>query len=208
MLVAGCTSSRTVTPTGAIGTDYVESVAFTSMAERVDIVDQATSTLVSANFAITLANDRIGLVQSDFIPISAVQAAVADTLDPVADLSNILMRVAINAERGDETKYVQVKGTFRRIAGAARPTDDLIGLYWLEQVAAQVADGVDANFAHQLSDSTYSTLILDAAAPVEEEESPGVMGAIKVGGVILAVLFVVQLASGAFGPTSSPTPAQ
>lgn len=205
LLVAGCTTPRR-TATPAVS-DHVETVAFTSMADRVDIVDQATSALVSSNFAITLANDRIGLVQSDFIPLSRVQSALADSLPPQADFSNILVRVAVNAERGTETKYVQVKGTFQRIAGMPRTTDDLIGLYWLEQLTARMADGVDATFVHQVSDSTYVRLLGDSA-PQTEKKSPGISGALKVAGVLIAVLFVVQLASGAFGPVSSPTPSQ
>ncbi len=206
LLVAGCTAPRTATT--PVQVDHVETVAFTSMAERVDIVDQATSALISSNFAITLANDRIGLVQSDFVPLSRVQQALADTLDPVPDFSNILMRVAVNAERGDETKFVQVKGTFQRIGGTARSTDDLIGLYWLEQLTSKIASGIDAPFSHQVSDSTYVQLLAEGSAPIEEDESPGIGGAIKVVGILLAVLFVVELASGAFGPVSSPTPTQ
>jgi len=183
-------------------------VVFTSMADRVDIVDQATSTLVGANFSITLANDRIGLVQSDFVPLSRVQRALADTLALQSDLDNILVRVAVNAERGEETKYVQVKGTFQRIAGTPRNTDDLIGLYWLEQLADQMATGVDAPFVHQVSDSTYAQLLATGSSPAEEEKSPGFSGALKVAGVLFAVLFVVTLASGAFGPVSSPPPSQ
>ena len=136
-----------------------------------------------------------------------MQAALADTLDPVADFSNILVRVAVNAERGDETKFVQAKGTFQRIAGLPRSTDDLIGLYWLEQVTARMAEGVEAPFVHQVSDSTYAELLTDSE-PAEEEKSPGFSGALKVVGVLVAILFVVELASGAFGPTTSPSPAQ
>lgn len=206
LLVAGCTSTRPVSTPAQV--DHVESVAFTSMAERVDIVDQATSALVASNFSITLANDRIGLVQSDFVPLSQVQLALADTLDPVPDFSNILMRVAVNAERGDETKYVQVKGTFQRIAGVPRSTDDLVGLYWLEQLTDRIASGVDAPFTHQVSDSTYVQLLASSAPEQESDESPGFSGALKVAGVLVVILFVVELASGAFGPVSSPTPSQ
>lgn len=206
LLVAGCTAPRMAsTP---VRVDQVESVAFTSMAERVDIVDQATSVLVRSNFAITLANDRIGLVQSDFVPLSRVQRALADTLASVPDFDNILMRVAVNAERGDETKYVQVKGTFQRISGQPKNTDDLIGLYWLEQLTNRIASGVDAPFTPQVSDSTYAQLMMGNGTPDDEPDSPGFSGALKVAGVLVAVLFVVTLASGAFGPVSSPTPSQ
>lgn len=206
LLVAGCSSTRTATT--PVQVDHVETVAFTSMAERVDIVDQATSALVGANFAITLANDRIGLIQSDFVPLSRVQQALADTLAPEADFSNILMRVAVNAERGDETKYVQVKGTFQRIAGTPRSTDDLVGLYWLEQLTDRIATGIDAPFAHQISDSTYVQLLSSSAPEMETDENPGISGALKVAGALVVILFVVELASGAFGPVSSPTPSQ
>jgi|GEM_PF-779095 len=204
--VAGCTTPRTAT--APVRVDHVETVAFTSMADRVDIVDQATSALIRSNFAITLANDRIGLVQSDFVPLSRVQDAIADTLAPQADFNNILMRIAVNAERGDETKFVQVKGTFQRISGQARPTDELVGLYWLEQVTDRIASGVEAPFTHQVSDSTYAQLLAGNGVPAQQDASPGIGGALKVAGVLVAVLFVVTLASGAFGPVSSPTPSQ
>jgi len=203
LLVAGCAQTRVATPVAA--RNHVETVAFTSMAERVDIVDQATSVLVGSNFSITLANDRIGLVQSDFVSVSNVQAALNDEMDHVIDHENLLMRVAVNADQGEEAIFVQVKGTFQRVAGTARPTDNLVGLYWLEQLASEISSGVDAQFAHQLSDSTYAQILTENAQPVETDKKPGARGALKAGAVILGILFVVQLASGAFGAGSSQT---
>jgi len=207
LLLAGCAQTRVATPVPS--RNHIESVAFTSTASRVDIIDQATSTLVSSNFSITLANDRIGLVQSDFVSISTVEQALADTLDFISDHDNLLMRVAVNAEERDETVFVSVKGTFQRVSGASRSTDNLIGLYWLEQLAEEMATGVDAQFTHQLSDSTYVQILGESSLAVEEPKSPGLGGAVKAGGIILAILFVVQLASGAFGAGPGETaPAQ
>lgn len=186
----------------------METVAFTSTAERLDIIDRATFTLIGANFSITLANDRIGLVQTDFVSVSTVQRAIADSLAPHPDLENILIRVSVNADQRDETVFVQVKGTFQRIGGDVNPADNLIGLYWLEKLASKMASEVEAQFNHQLSDSTYSRLILESQSIPKEQKSPGLGGAIKVGGIIVAVLFAVTLAFGAFGPSSSGAPAQ
>jgi hypothetical protein len=204
--VTGCTAPRvTIAPVRA---DHVETVAFTSMADRVDIVDMATSALIRSNFSITLANDRIGLVQSDFIPLLRVQKALNDTLDVVPDFDNLLVRITVNAERGDEAKYVQVKGTFQRISGSVQPSDQMLGLYWLEQVAERIAADVEAPFTHQVSDSTYARLLAARGNSKEKGKRSRISGAVRVAGVLFATLFVVTLASGAFGPVQTPTPAQ
>ncbi len=184
----------------------VESVAFTSMADRIDIVDQATSALISSNFSITLANDRIGLVQTDYVSVSTVQQALADTLAHVPDLDNLLMKVAINAEERDESVFVQIKGTFQRISGQTRPMDNLIGLYWLEQLANEIATGVDAQYVHELDTETYATLISDLSTEDSKRANTGLRGAMKAGGILVVVLFALTLLAGSFGPTPTSTP--
>lgn len=198
ILLAGCTASR-YGSTSVPNINHVETVAFTSMAKRVDIIDQATSVLINSNFSITLANDRIGLVQTDYVTIATIQQAIADTLKAWPDLNNILMKVTVSASEGD---LVRVKGTFQRIVGQANPTDNLIGLYWLEQIAANIASDVDAPFVHQLTDSTYAHLNEEVSANKTRSNNTGVRGAAKAGGILLAVLFAVTLFAGAFGPTS------
>ena len=203
LLIAGCAQPRYAATPSPVR-NSVESVAFTSMADRVDIVDQATSALISSNFSITLANDRIGLVQTDYVSISTVQQALADTLARIPDLDNLLMKVAINAEQRDESVFVQIKGTFQRISGQPRTMDNLVGLYWLEQLADQIAAGVDAQYVHQLDAATYSTLLEDLSTEDSKRNNTGVRGAMKAGGILVVVLFALTLLAGSFGPTASP----
>lgn len=181
----------------------VETVAFTSMADREAIVDHAISTLVASNFTITLANDRLGLIQTDYLSTATIQQALADSLAPVQDLENLLMKVSVNAQSSDETVFVQIKGTFQRINGAPRPNDNLIGLYWLEQLAAQMAAGVEAPYTHQLTDATYHQMVTEQTTTAKNRNNTGFRGAVKVGGILVAVLFAVTLAAGAFGPAST-----
>jgi hypothetical protein len=185
LLLAGCTQARYASDVSPNRT-MVESVAFTSMADRESIVDHAISTLVAGNFSITLANDRLGLIQTDY--------------------ANLLMKVSVNAQSSNETVFVQVKGTFQRIDGSPRSADNLIGLYWLEQLTQQMAGGVEAPFKHQLTDSTYTQLVSEAQTSQKNKNNTGFRGALKVGGILLAILFAVTLAAGSFGPGStSPT---
>jgi len=181
----------------------VESVAFTSMADRENIVDHAISTLVAGNFSITLANERLGLIQTDYVNLANLQMALADSLAPVKDLANLLMKVSVNAQSSSETVFVQVKGTFQRVDGSPKSADNLIGLYWLEQLTHQMAQGVEAPFKHQLADSTYAQLVTEAQTTQKNKNNTGFRGAIKVGGILLAVLFAVTLAAGSFGPGST-----
>ena len=208
ILIAGCAQPRYVSsPSAAKNT--VETVAFTSMKDRVDIVDVATSEFVTNNFSITLANDRIGLVQTDYISITSLQEALADTMDFVADLDNLLMKVALNAEQRDESVFIQMKGTFQRVKGTPRSVDNLIGLYWLEQIAQKIATDLDATYVHQLDEDMYASFLEEMATKEVNKNNTGVRGAIKAGGIIVAVLFALTLLAGTFGPTTStPTTAQ
>lgn len=205
LLLAGCTQARYASDVSPNRT-MVESVAFTSMADRESIVDHAISTLVAGNFSITLANDRLGLIQTDYVNLASLQMALADSLAPVRDLANLLMKVSVNAQSSNETVFVQVKGTFQRIDGSPRSADNLIGLYWLEQLTQQMAGGVEAPFKHQLTDSTYTQLVSEAQTSQKNKNNTGFRGALKVGGILLAILFAVTLAADSFGPGStSPT---
>lgn len=181
----------------------VETVAFTTMADRETIVDHAISTLVAGNFSITLANERLGLIQTDLVSLANLQMAIADSLAPIPDLANLLMKVSVNAQSSNETVFVQVKGTFQRIDGAPKSADNLIGLYWLEQLTQQMASGVEAPFKHQLSDSTYAQLVTEAQTVQKNKNNTGIRGALKVGGILVAILFAVTLAAGSFGPGST-----
>lgn len=202
LVFAGC-SQAPYSSNPAPVRSLVESVAYTSMKDREAIVDQALSELIESNFSITLANDRLGLIQTDYQSLQTIQQALADSLEPVKDLANLLMKVSVNAQASNSAVFVQVKGTFQRINGNPKPSDNLIGLYWLEQLTHQMAEKVEAPFVHQLTDSTYAQLVKEEQIVEKNKNNTGIRGAIKVGGILLAVLFAVTLAAGAFGPTSN-----
>ena len=205
LLLAGCTQARyAADPTPS--RSMVETVAFTTMQSRETIVDHAISTLVESNFSITLANDRLGLIQTDYINVLTLQNALADSMEVVQDLANLLMKVSVNAQSSNESVFVQVKGTSQRINGAPKPSDNLIGLYWLEQLTAQIASKVEAPYTHQLTDSTYFKLVQDTNVATSKKNNTGIRGALKVGGILVAVLFAVTLLAGSFGPNSTTTP--
>ena len=116
LVLAGCTQARYAS-NPAPSRSLVETVTFTSMKDRETIVDHALSSLIATNFSITLANDRLGLIPTDYVSILTVQLALADSLKPAQDLENLLMKVSVNAQASNEAVFVQVKGTFQRING-------------------------------------------------------------------------------------------
>lgn len=210
LLVAGCAPRQAAVSTGTGGTGaHVETVAFTTTHDRLDVLDSATSVLVGSNFTITLANERLGLLQTDYVPLEIVQQALADSVRYSTDrLRNLVMRITINAEDRSETSYVQIKGSFQRLSGTPQVGDALIGLYWLEQVGRRVATPLDVKFVQQLPDSTYAS-ILAAPTPTSpaSQKKEGVQRAAKAAGILVAVLFALTLAVGAFGPSSANRPA-
>lgn len=188
---------------------HVETVAFTTTHDRLDVLDTATSVLVGSNFTITLANERLGLLQTDYVSLVTASEALADTVDYSPDrLRNLVMRVTLNAEDRGETTFVQLKGSFQRLSGTPRVGDDLIGLFWLERVGRRIATPLDVEYRQQLADSTYAELL---GAPVEQTTATGrtadVKRAGKAVGILIAVLFALTLAVGAFGPAQHVPPA-
>lgn len=197
--MAGCAqTARTV----ATQTSHVETVAFTTTTDRVSIIDAATSVLVSSNFSITLANDRIGLLQTDYVPVSSVQSVFADSLSGLAVGDNLLMRVTVNAEDQGESNYVQVKGNFQSVSGATN-NESLIGLFWLERVTKRMADALDVTYTRQLSDSTYVQAIAGAASVSNQAPlKSNLKRAFSAVGIVIAVLFAATLMISTFGPGS------
>ncbi len=195
--MAGCAQTQRAT---APPRTHVETVAFTTTTNRVSIIDVATSVLATSNFSITLANDRIGLLQTDYVPISSIQSVFADSISglPVGD--DILMRVTVNAEDQGESNYVRIKGSFRSVSRTG-DSISLIGLFWLERVTKRMAGTLDVAYTPQLSDSIY----LQALAAAADETPPRHKwsSAARALGIVVAVLFAATLMISTFGPGSN-----
>jgi len=206
--VAGCVPRPVSVPVSAPSGTHVETVAFTTTHDRVDVLDAATSVLVSSNFTITLANERLGLMQTDYVPLSLVQDALADTVRVRNNrLNDLLMRITLNADPRGESTFVQVKGTFQKVTGAPVSSDNLIGLYWLERVGKEMAASLEVPYVQQLPDSTYVRALGETGPATPPSRTAGVRSAARAAGILIAVLFALTLAVGAFGPTSNTAPA-
>lgn len=179
----------------------METVAFTTIEDRVAILDAATSVLVTSNFSITLANERLGLLQTDYVPLSSVQSMFADSLGTVASVDHLLMRITMNTEAQGEVNYVQLKGSFQEISGSYARDNPLVRLFWLERIAKRMAAALDVDYKPQLADSTYALAVTDILnAPEPETQRSGLGRAARAVAVALGVIFVVTLAVSTFGP--------
>ena len=202
---AGCRTAQTAAPVE--NRTFVESVAFTTDMSRIRAVDSGTSALVSSNFSITLANDRIGLIQTDYVPVAVVREALIETTAVTSRaLDDLLMRITVNAEERDRTTFVQVKGSFQRIGGAPTANDEIVGLYWMERVTDRMARGVNATYRPQVSDSVYAH-VLSQSGDTDSSNTSGLRRPVKAIGLVAAALFAMTLLLGTFGPGSTPQPA-
>jgi hypothetical protein len=181
----------------------VETVAFTTEALRVDVVDVATAVLVQHDFTITLANERLGLLQTDYASVHGIEAMRADSGRGDAALADLYMRLTVNAEDRGGVRYVQVKGSFQRMRGGQAP-DRLIGLYWMERLVADMAEGLDAEYIARVSNNTYDQALGNAALPsTGGSRRDQVTGGLRAAGIVGAVLLAVTLAVGVFQPSGS-----
>lgn len=164
-------------------------VAFTTTAAREAVLDAATTLLVAQHFTLTLANDRVGLLQTDYLPMSALPA---DSLPPAP--GSYLMRVTVTVEPRGAERYVQLAGAVQR-TGRSTPGDAVMVRYRLERLAAALAGAVGASYTPQVSAEAYAA----AATPPRSRFG----GAARAVGIVTAVLFASTLAVGALGPGSN-----
>lgn len=207
LFIVGCAPRPVVNPRVSGASTRVETVAFTTDSSRVHVLDVATSVLIDGDFTITLANERLGLVQTDYVPLHVLRSAYPDSIEVVSgQLSELLMRVTVNAEDRGDLSFVQMKGSIQRLSGADRSSDRMVGLYWLERLGKQVTDEIGVEYVQQLSDSTYAEVVSRPAGPQKGSEESGARRAVRAAGIVAAVLFALTLAVGAFGPSSSASP--
>jgi hypothetical protein len=182
----------------------VETVAFTTDADRVTIIDVATAVSVQHDFTITLANERLGLLQTDYASISGIEAMRADTGRADPALEDLYIRITVNADDRDGVRFVQIKGNFQRMNGGRAP-DGLIGLYWMERLVLDIADGLDAPYSPRVSAETYQQALENVQIPSDEDagRKAQLNKGLRAVGIIAAILFAVTLAAGVFAPSTA-----
>lgn len=206
IFLSGCTSVTLRTPEPAAPAPLaVETVAFTTPAPQADVLDAATLALVANNFSITLANERLGLLQTDYLPLSNLLSAQADTLTNPALLERFLIKLTLHTEDRAGVQHVQVKGTFQRV-GAARDADNLLGLYWLERITEDVADALEAPFPLRITDELYIEALGEAPTARTNQQTgrTRLQSAFIAAGFVFGALFVLTLLTGALLPVNQP----
>ena len=201
VVLAGCAGTRNVATTPVdVG---VETVAFATEAEQVAVLDEATAVLIAHDFTITLANERLGLLQTDYASVATVEALRPDTTDAHPALDNLYMRLTVNTVDRNGVRHVQLKGNFQRLAGGSAP-DRLIGLYWMERLAGDMAAGLDADYVDRVSSETYDQALANAVLPGQKPPRSEQMNrGLRAVGIVSAVLFAATLAAGVLAPSGS-----
>ncbi len=199
--LAGCTTANQIAAPVDTG---VETVAFTTSEDRVAIIDAATTVLVQHDFTITLANERLGLIQTDYASVARIEALRADTGNADPALDDLYLRMTVNAEDRDGVRFVQIKGNFQRMQGGSAP-DRLIGLYWMERLAMDIAADLDAPYTQRVSAETYQQALENARLPTEnKDDRKAQLGkGLKAVAIVAAILFAVTLAAGVFAPSTA-----
>lgn len=199
-ILSGCAAtSPTTTPVDA----GVETVVFTTEAERVTVVDVATALLVQHDFTITLANERLGLLQTDYASVSGIAAMRPDTSLGHVALEDLYVRLTVNSEDRNGIQVVQVKGNFQRMAGGSAP-DRLIGLYWMEQLTSDMARALDADYVARVSDEIYDQALTNVVLPTRSQSRSGQINkGLRAVGIVGAILFAATLAASTFAPSGS-----
>ncbi|MBO6574236.1 MAG: hypothetical protein JJ896_02375 [Rhodothermales bacterium] len=200
VFVAGCSSAARVAVPRDAG---VETVAFTTDAEQIDVVDVATAVLVAHDFTITLANERLGLLQTDYTSVAGIEAMRADSGLAHPALNELYMRLTVNADDRGDVRFVQIKGNFQRMQDGQAP-DGLMGLYWMERLADDMARELGSDYLQRVSAETYNQALANADLPGQSAGRQDQLGSgLRAVGIVGAILFAATLAAGVLSPSSS-----
>lgn len=200
LLVTGCAGTRELPPAPTeAGT---EAVAFLTDATKDEVIDAATAALVGSDFTITIANERLGLLQTDYASVAGIEVAYGDSTSDDPALKSLYVRLTVNAETRDDQRLVQIKGTFQRMGGGTAP-DRLIGLYWMERMAAEIARATESDYVPRVSDEIYTQALENATIPTGTQSRSRFGQSAKALGIVAAVLFAATLLAGVFSPSAS-----
>lgn len=192
----GCAGTREVAAPVDSGS---ETVTFLSSATKEEVMDDATAALVSSDFTITLANERLGLLQTDYASVAAVERAYGDSTSSHPALRDLYVRLTVNTESRGEDQVVQFKGSFQRIGPGSAP-DRLIGLYWMERLAEDVARRGGGEYAPRVSGEIYARALENTVVPDARRNTSRVGQSMRAVGIVAAVLFAATLLAGVFTP--------
>ena len=199
LAATGCAGTREIPAPYEAGT---EAVAFVTNATKDQVIDAATTALVGSDFTITIANERLGLLQTDYASVAGIEAAFGDSTSGDPALKSLYVRLTVNAESRDDQRLVQIKGTFQRMDGGTAP-DRLIGLYWMERMAGEMARATDSEYIPRVSDEIYAKALENANIPGPMTNRSRFGQSAKAVGIVAAVLFAATLLAGVFSPAAA-----
>lgn len=192
---AGCSTLQR-SPQATQLTD--ESLAFIAPATAVRIFDATTLVLVNHNFTVALTNERLGLIQTDYVALTALQATLADSLESVGRLRGLEIRVTLNVDERADDSLVQLRASVRRVSGRATADDSVIARYWLEHLADRLSESLDADYERRVTRAMYTEALQGASSGGGAPAS----GVVRAAAIVMVGLFVATLLSGVFRPGS------
>lgn len=198
VFAAGCTATVR-TPAAPAAPLPDERATFETEAAPMDVLDAATLVLINSNFTIALANERVGLVQTEYLPLSTVQAAWRDSLGLGLRLNRLAMRVTVSTLEQPGGHLIQVKGSFQR-SGRGTEVDDLVARYWLERITQEIAARVDVSYRPHVTEATYVQAVREASAAADASNPVTSHTAVRAVAIVAALLFAATLVTGVLNP--------
>lgn len=195
VLAAGCSSlGRGQAPRPLAD----ERASFTTGAGTTEILDAATVVLVNRSFTLALVNERVGLLQTEFVPLRTLQVGAPDLHAGNTYRDDLAMRVTLSVERRAGEALVQVRGMFQR-RGEGSEMDAVVTRYWTERIAADIAERLEAPFTPEVTEAMYVEALQGSREVARRLSATGdhVMRAV---GIVAVVLFAATLITGVLSP--------
>ena len=173
-----------------------ETVAFISRGGAEQIFDAATLVFLNHNFSVALENDRIGILQTEYVAIPALQATQPDSLHVGGRIEGLEIRLTMNLDQRADDSLIRLRASVRRVRGRPADADNVIARYWLEHMAHQLANELDSTFEREVSRRMYLDAVRSRGAALPSSRL------VRAGAIVLIGLFVASLLSGVLSPSN------
>ncbi|GEM_PF-6784590 len=186
-VVSGCAGlQRTREPSS-----YTESTALLTDNLSREVLEEATSVLLNHNLPLAVVNERLGFIQTEYVPAYMVDTSLTRAGNAVQ------VKFSLHVDSLLGRRRTQFKAFTRALHSSYAP---LITRYLLDQITAEVAQKLDVPYRPRVSRKELEPVLQRLAR--EQEKQPHFQQGIRAIGVIAGVLFLVSLLSGAFAASS------
>jgi len=166
----------------------IERLTLQSQASTFEIIQAAASLLLTQGFSLHLVNEKIGVIETDFVPLALLAQASLSSSPPLKGQLKISLKVDSLAGKN----LIQIHGFMR---SNQKPYEQLVALFLLESFTQSLAHAIGTSYTPHITRELLESAIKRSSTP-----SHRIMRGVIAFGIIAGLIFTVSLLTGTLTP--------